>query len=172
VQTTDQSTANLFVDIAQPASGALHVSTWTYALVAPFPTLMDDISSDVLRNFWYASDTGPFAGSPLLMDASTLATFTALWGPPDSNSVNVLDADALLETAWNEMPSWGIIPFEKIEPKWKVLMVDGQSPIQKSFNPTTYPLNVTYRLMCTVQPCQLPGGLSFSFLNRDPGQQW
>ena len=37
------------------------------------------------------------------------------------------------------MPSWAIIPFEQIEPKWKVLMIDGQSPIQKKFDPDHLP---------------------------------
>src|SRR5689334_12467270 len=32
VTTSDQNGANLYVEVAQPAPGALHVSTWTYAL--------------------------------------------------------------------------------------------------------------------------------------------
>jgi hypothetical protein len=167
VITSDQNVANLYVEVAQPAPGAMHVSTWTYALVAPFPTLLDDVSREDLLAFWSSSDSGPFGGIPLLMTASTLQAFTALWGEPAAGAVNVLEKDALLETAWNSMPAWAIIPFEDIEPKWKVLMVDGQSPIQKSFDPALYPLIVTYRLMC-VEQCQVPSEPEFSFQNRDP----
>lgn len=166
VMASDQQSANLYIDVAQPAPGALHVSTWTYALVAPFPTLIDNVSKDELLSYWSGSGTGAFAGIPLLMDSSTRATFAALWGEPAEGAVKVVDQSALLETAWNEMPAWAIIPFEKIEPKWKVLMVDNQSPIQKKFDPATYALNATYRLMC-VNPCQVPADPEFAFQNRD-----
>jgi len=29
---------------------------------------------------------------------------------------------------------WAVIPFEKIEPKWKVIAIDGQSPIHNDFD--------------------------------------
>ena len=166
VLAADQSSANLYIDIAQPAQGAMHVSTWTYALVAPFPTLTDNISTQELLSSWGGSNFGPFAGVPLMMEESTLMTFTALWGPPASGAVQVVPADQLLDTAWSQMPAWAIIPFDQIQPKWKVLMVDGQSPIQKKFDPLIYPLMATYRLMC-VNPCQVPGDIELSFQNRD-----
>ena len=98
-----------------------------------------------------------------------MMTFTALWGAPAAGSVQVVPADQLLDTAWNQMPSWAIIPFEKIEPKWKVLTIDGQSPIQKHFDPVIYPLTVTYRLTCA-EPCEVPAELDFSYQNRDPNK--
>ena len=67
------------------------------------------------------------------------------------------------------MPAWAIIPFEKIEPKWKVLTVDGQSPIQKKYDPLIYPLIAKYRLMCVSQ-CQVPSEIQLSYQNYDPGK--
>jgi poly-gamma-glutamate synthesis protein (capsule biosynthesis protein) len=163
---TEQSSANLYIDVAQTSVGAMHVSPWTYALVAPFPTLIDDVASQELLAAWSGGDFGPFVGMPLLMEQSTLETFTSLWGLPAEGAVQVVPADQLLDTSWSQMPSWAIIPFEQIEPKWKVLMIDGQSPIQKKFDPVIYPLTVNYRLMC-VDSCQIPGGMNFSFQNRD-----
>ena len=167
VLATEQATANLYIDVAQTSEGAMHVSPWTYALVAPFPTIVDNVTSQELLSAWSGTPFGPFAGRPLLMEESTLQTFTKLWGTPASGAVTVLPADQLLDTAWQQMPAWAIISFEQIEPKWKVLMIDGQSPIQKKFDPVVYPLTVNYRLMCVAE-CQLPGGLDFSFQNRDP----
>ncbi len=57
-----------------------------------------------------------------------------------------MTADQLLDTAWAETPSWAIIPFEALEPKWKVLTVDGQSPIRKKFDVSTYPLVASFTL--------------------------
>src|SRR6185436_9625365 len=103
-------------------------------------TLTDNISEEDLLAFWSGEKAGPFAGIPLMMSQPTKETFIELWGEPAQGAVQVVEESALLETAWNSMPAWAIIPFENIEPKWKVLMVDEQSPIQKKFDPASYAL--------------------------------
>jgi hypothetical protein len=165
--TTDRDAAIMSVDLAQPRPGAMRVSTWIYALVAPFPTVTDGVTSDELRAAWKGSSSGPFAGRLLLMDQTTLETFTALWGKPAAGAAKALPADELLDTAWSDMPSWAIVPFEALDKKWKVLTVDGQSPIYKEFDPVHYGLAITYRLTCA-DPCPLPSLPSFEFTNRDP----
>jgi Putative enzyme of poly-gamma-glutamate biosynthesis (capsule formation) len=120
---------------------------WVYALVVPFPTVIDGVSFDELKLAWtQGTAPAPFNGHPLLMEGSTLAAFTALWGEPAPGSVKVIAADQLLDTAWSEQPSWAIIPFESLEPKWKVLTIDGQSPIRKKFDVSTYPLVASFML--------------------------
>jgi poly-gamma-glutamate synthesis protein (capsule biosynthesis protein) len=144
-------------------------SLWVYALVAPFPTVADNITSQEFLSAWKASSYEAFGKTPLLMEESTLITFTARFGAPAQGAVQVVSADLLLETAWKQMPSWAIIPFEKIEPKWKVLTIDGQSPIQKRFDPKTYPLVAAYQLTC-VNDCQPLDIDKSSFQNRDPNK--
>src|ERR1041385_1026144 len=120
---------------------------WVYALVAPFPTVADGVTSDELKLAWMQGTApAPFNGHPLLMEESTLAALTALWGKPAAGSVQVLPADQLLDSAWSETPAWAIIPFELLEPKWKVLTVDGQSPIRKKFDISKYPLVASFIL--------------------------
>ena len=68
------------------------------------------------------------------MSASTLSAFTAVWGAPAAD-IHVASPDQLLDSAWAGMPSWALVPFESLEPRWKVLTVDGQSPIRKDFDP-------------------------------------
>lgn len=121
-------------------SNGAHIQ-WVYALVAPFPTVKDGVTYDELHLAWTEGTApAPFNGVPLLMEESTLAAFTALWDEPAAGAVRVVSADRLLEEAWSRMPSWAIIPFEKLEPKWKVLAIDGQSPIRKNFDLAQYPL--------------------------------
>ena len=55
----------------------------------------------------------------------------------------------MLDTAWSES-AWAIIPFESIEPKWKILTVDGQSPIRKEFDASKYPLVVDFTLQSSI----------------------
>ena len=128
---------------------------WIYALVAPFPTLKDGVTFDELHLAWTEGTApAPFSGMPLLMDESTLAAFTALWDRPVAESIQVVPSDQLLDVAWAETctepcrsdPSWAIIPFESLEPRWKVLTVDDQSPIRKGFDISSYPLVVDFAL--------------------------
>lgn len=124
------------------ASGAL----WIYALVAPFPTITDDVTYEDLISVWKGASSGPLSGRGLLMAESTLEAFTVLWGEPAPGVVRSVPSDELLDVAWGEMSAWAIIPFEEIQPKWKVLSVDGQSPIRKDFDAELYPLKIYFGL--------------------------
>ena len=153
-------------------------SQWIYALVSPFPTLEQGVSSAELRGAWQGNPAGPFAGKPILLDESTLAVFTALWGKPADGAAQVIAAGELEGYAWDHRPWWAIIPFESLEPRWKVLEVDGLSPIRKDFDPANYTLTVPISLNgdaalaeailsmygATSGAALLPAG------NRDPGR--
>lgn len=140
-------------------------SLWIYALVAPFPTITDGITSDELRIAWAGDPITRFNSAPILMDESTLNVFTACWGPPSAQAVQVLPGDQLLDYAWSNRPSWAIVPFEMLEPRWKVLTIDGQSPIRKDFDPAVYPLNIPFVLSGNVSIH--PDALSLPVTNRD-----
>src|SRR3990172_4540116 len=129
---------------------------WVYALVARFPTVTDGVTFEQLKLAWtQGTAPAPLNGIPLLMEESTFAAFSALWGAPAAGSVRTMPADQLLDAAWAEMRSWAIIPFESLEPKWKVLTIDGQSPIRKNFNPSTYPLSVSFQPSTSLQSLNL-----------------
>ena len=142
---------------------------WVYALVAPFPTVTDGVTFDELKSAWNnGAIPAPFNGHPLLMDKSTLAAFTALWGAPAIGAVRSVPADQLLETAWNELPSWAIIPFESLGQKWKVLTIDGQSPIRKKFDQSKYPLVVNFAFQSSAD--LQPSTLNLPLSNYDPAK--
>jgi poly-gamma-glutamate synthesis protein (capsule biosynthesis protein) len=116
---------------------------WVYALVAPFPTVAEGVTSEELHLAWTQGvQPAAFSGQPLLMDEPTLAELSALWGEPAGDAVQIVASDRLLETGWSESGSWAILPFEALQPKWKVLTVDGQSPVRKDFDLSIYPLVV------------------------------
>lgn len=140
---------------SEPAQAALSLdfhpgmegvgSQWVYALVAPFPTILDGVTSDDLHAVWAGSSNASFAKWPLLMSASTLAAFTEAWGAP-ALPVQVIPDNQLVDATWKAMPSFAIVPFEALGPRWKVLTVDGQSPIRKDFDLSSYPLKVFFTL--------------------------
>lgn len=139
--TNDPVLATHKLDVTETATGAL----WIYALTAPFATVTDDITFQDLLATWKGVPTGPFSGHGFLMAESTLKAFTALWGEPASGAVTIAPSEELLDLAWNTS-AWAIIPFEDIQPKWKVLAVDGQSPIHKNFDAGVYPLKINFGL--------------------------
>jgi len=136
----DAALATQKLDVAD--SGSL----WIYALVAPFPTVTDDVTYADLSSAWKGDPSPLLAGHGLLMAESTLRAFTALWGEPASGAVRTVSSDEMLDIAWGDMSSWAIIPFEEIQSKWKVLSVDGQSPIHKDFAADAYPLKIHFGL--------------------------
>ncbi len=121
------------------------ISTWIYALVAPYFTITDTVSAQDLINSWKGASTS-FVSSPLLVDEQTLGAFTVMWGEPSNGSVQVVPTDKVLETAWNQRSLWAIVPFENLEPRWKVLEVDGISPLRKEFDPDKYTLSIRFSL--------------------------
>lgn len=116
---------------------------WIYALVAPFPTVADGATFDQLRGAWSGDAT--LDNAPLLMDGSTRAALSVAWGEPASNSVRIVPMNDLLAQAWSQS-AWAIIPFEDLQPQWKTLTIDGQSPIRKDFERASYPLVVDFTL--------------------------
>ncbi|MCE1255692.1 MAG: CapA family protein, partial [Anaerolineae bacterium] len=107
-----------------------------------------------LQSFWKTGQTGLFNQSPLLMDLETRRLFEKLWGSPDEKAVQTVETAQLLETAWAQQPSWAIVPFEALEPRWKVLRVDQVSPLDKEFDPAAYPLTLPIGISGTPQALQ------------------
>ena len=117
------------------------VSQWVYVLVAPFPTVTDDVSAKDLRRAWKGQAKGMF-DDPILMSESTLGVLSSYWGKPAEGAIRVRSSNKLLKVAWEERPSWAIVPFDALNPRWKVIAVDGISPIQKDFDLSDYELAI------------------------------
>ena len=99
-----------------------------------------------------------FAIQPLWMSAETQAVFSAWWGPPAGGAVHVVDEAALVDAAWQAHAAWALVPFEQLEPRWKVLRVDGLSPYDPALDLDAYPLAAPITLSARAQsPIPQPG---------------
>ncbi len=145
----------------QPAQAALGIAlkpgldeiaslTWVYALVTAFPSLEEEISLDALRAHW-AANPGPAGEPTLLMRSADLPVFTSLWGPPGS-AVQALPPDQMLQSAWTNPGTYALLPFDLLEPRWKVLRVNGHSPLEKGLPLGEYPLALRFSLTCANHP--------------------
>ena len=120
------------------------LSQWIFALVAPFATVPDAVTSAEFLGFW--QDRASFPANELVVDETALAALRALFGEPQGN-IKLKAAGEILDYCTANSGVWAVIPFEKIEPKWKVIAIDGQSPIQKAFDPAIYPLTAAVALL-------------------------
>jgi hypothetical protein len=160
--------------VVDPSTAAYHLevqsvfdtvqTNWIYALVAPFPTIMDDVTWSELQAAWQGIGIGSFASVPLLMDEATLDAISGIWGAPAIGSVQISPVENMVDSAWTGMPSWGIVPFEALEPRWKVISIDGNSPLSNEFNPDKYPLKVGFGF----REGEGPTGFVLQGSNRDP----
>lgn len=135
----DFEKASVRVDIGKGAP----LSTWIFSLVAPFSTIADGVSFSDLLTIWQGIPPKEYSGLVLLAEENTIDCLREVLGNPSEKAVRSIPAAKLMETAWKEKNVWALIPFEQIEPRWKVLEVEGQSPLRKNFDPTTYPLAIS-----------------------------
>lgn len=145
IQLEKRNASEFELDVTQ--NEHLPRTAWVYVLVAPFPTLLDDIRLDDLLASWKGEkELEAFKGHPLLLSKETLSAFTTLWGAPNLQAVKILNSEEILKTAWEAQPSWALIPFEELEPRWKVLKINGISPLDKSLKVDEYPLVIYFGL--------------------------
>lgn len=154
----DDALRGLFVNDAAVANIRLEVgeqnpvSQWVYVLVTPFSSTLQGLSGDELLWRWRGGSTNGDANSgtngiqPLLMDQNTYDMFSVLWGPAGGAGVQILAKQELLDYAWEHQPALALVPFESLEPRWKVLALDGLSPIRKDFDPAHYRLKIPISL--------------------------
>lgn len=115
------------------------ISVWIYALAAPFATVTDDISMESLVGFWQKNDE--FPARVLVMPPAIFDSLKARYGNPLGN-VHPLAEGNLLNYCQTHQGAWAIVPFEKLEPQWKVISLDENSPVRKDFVSENYPLTV------------------------------
>jgi len=127
-------------------------AVWVYALAAAFPSLQDEASLEETQALFCEG------GAPLLVSAETSAAMQTLFGCPPAASVQIVAPEALSDSLWANPAARAILPFEQIQPRMKILAVEGQSPLWKSFDLQSYPLQLAFST----------AGLSVPLTNRDP----
>jgi poly-gamma-glutamate synthesis protein (capsule biosynthesis protein) len=133
VQLLDQpDNAQLRIEAAAWQSTDAPLVERVFAVVAPFATVTDDITLEALQLRWQGLE-----GAPLLADNATLRLLTPILGPGAAVTVEQGDLLAALEA---QPGALGILPFDRLDPRYKVLTVDGVNVLDNRFRPADYPL--------------------------------
>ena len=114
-----------------------------YTVTAPYLTVTDDISFEGLSSFWKGEcDTLPGTDgvSAILIPADETEALTGVFGAePDAGNIRPLPrSEVYLDP--NLAGAWMIVPFEDIEPRRKVIFLDGADILYNQFDPDTWPL--------------------------------
>jgi Bacterial capsule synthesis protein PGA_cap len=131
-----------------PLTPAHAANRYFLALTAPFPTVTDNVSFEALRAFWQG-DAGAMAWmlgpqATVITDPDTARLAEQVLGPRGPNArVRELPAAEVLAATWAVRPTAiALLPFERLEPRWKLLHIDGVNLFEKQADVARYPLAV------------------------------
>jgi len=144
----DAADADLILDLAGRSDNLPSFATFqrVYAVGVPFDTAMDGITLFELRAIWSVGTPSISGYTKLLMTDATQKMMTTLWGQPLQATVTISNQQELAAELWKTTDSLAIVPFEEVEPRLKVLKVDGISPIDRPMDVENYGLTVKYYL--------------------------
>lgn len=119
-----------------------HAAEKVLVLTAPYATVEDGVSLNIFQRFWRGFQFGvPFKS--LLMQEETFEELVSVLGEPSARAEIVFkDAEDILKASWSGEHVWAVIPFEALDPRWKVMKIDGVSPFTFDFEPENYLLSV------------------------------
>ncbi len=150
IQITETKTeADLFLSAGEPPEeNELLAETWqSYALVAPFFTIQDNLTLAELRSIAGGNQVEDPVGEfdTLLLREQDSDLVTHLLNLPASiklskNSLNQVGDEFFRPEVEPQKGGWAILPFELLTPQWKVISVDGKSPLDEDFSPAATPL--------------------------------
>lgn len=158
--------AALSLVISPPTESALQAG-WVYALAAPFPTVPDGVSWAAFQAYWLSGDAAGlagFTGGPaLVLTAADAEALIALLGPASTGlPLQIVPEDQLVDALWAARPSLTVRPFDQLEPRLKVLAIDGINPLDRAADMGAYPLRLGVGV--TAQPGD-PGAQGLQAIN-------
>ena len=114
-----------------------------YTVTAPYLTVTDDISFEGLSSFWKGEcDILPGTDdvSVILISEDETDALTSVFGAePDGDHIKALPRSEIYLDP-NLAGAWMIVPFEDIEPRRKVIFLDGADILYNQFDPDIWPL--------------------------------
>lgn len=116
------------------------VGSWTYLLVAPFYSRLDNIQFSDLQNIWKTGSLDISGYDRLLISEEAKIHLSQFWGEPISGGISITEPDQILERLWYDYAALAIIPFEQLNPSYKVISIDNKNPLTFSSYDDSYPL--------------------------------
>jgi len=147
VQVDQSEDALLILEPKKPGLTYIKETNWVYALVAPFFTIEDDVSFvEIVKS---VNTSTPVEDRPIpqlqVQEQDRQAILHILFKREVKRS-NLAIANENTNNQVLDQSAWMIQPFHLLDPQWKVISVDGLSPLDDDFNLSKYPLRLAYGL--------------------------
>lgn len=134
-QAASVTQANVRISLAPLAAVAQPMAERFYAVVVPFATVMDDVALAEVQARWQGQGGGPlYATQGAAEDLPVILGARAL--------TETLTVEQLRMRLEAEPGALGVLPFDQLDPRFKVLTVDGVNVLSNQLDPKTYPLAV------------------------------
>jgi hypothetical protein len=151
---------------AEPVSES-PLALWIYAVAAPFPTVRDSIALDELQALWGGAE-GEW--TRVIVHPEDAAAARARLGDPGYTVWEEV-SDQVTDRTWEHPGALAVVPFEKLDPRLKVLALGGQSPLWKAFDPASYPLTVGFGFSGDAEAVEaVRAAVIWPASNRDPSK--
>ena len=155
------------IDLLPYAAVAHPLVTRVLAAVAPFATIADDVTQADLAARWQ----DPTAAGPLVVSEEAALLLPALFGPR-GEGVTVVPRDAVLTQLAAAPGALGLLRFDQVDPRFKVLTVDGVNVLSNRLDLPSYPLAVALSVEGSGAAAvrSLLAGAIQPITNRDPAE--
>lgn len=137
---TNKSSAQLLIS-QDPGPEAI---SWLYVAVTPFYSHINDILFSDIQVCWTNSGLESMPFKRIMVSPDTLDSLEFLWGLASEDCVAEIQADELANQLWLDQEAIGLIPFDRIQPDFKILSVDQSDPLSKDFARSEYSLNLRF----------------------------
>jgi len=124
------------------ALSGIPAGSWTYLLVTPFSSLREDISVTDLLNIWQNGNSSSMPGLQISLSEDTKNALTLLLGDPSLDGLRIIEANTIHPSLLPDTDSLAIIPFDLINPHWKILSIGDQNPLDPDFDRDQYLLTL------------------------------
>lgn len=131
--------ADIIIEVASDEQTYELVSYQVYALVAPFFTVQDDIALNQLTVLLSGKGNQEETPFNAIFTNEPISLLKRLLDSKNPNQVKLTPTDDL-----SAIPdgSWMIVPFDELQPAFKVISIDELSPLDDDFDPSDYALSL------------------------------
>ena len=139
VLSNDPQEADIIIEVASDEQIYELVSYQVYALVAPFFTVQDDIALKQLTVLLSGKEDQEETAFNAIFATEPISLLKRLLDSKNPNQVKLSPTDDL-----SAIPdgSWMIVPFDELQPAFKVISIDELSPLDDDFDPSDYALSL------------------------------
>ncbi len=141
VLSDDPEESDVIVEVASDKQTYESISYQVYALVSPFFTVQDDILLKDLASYLTGNSHEEQAPFKEIYAKEPITLLQRLIDPKNPNRVALTPSTS---TEFSVFPDdlWMIVPFEELIPEFKVISVNGISPLDDDFDPSEYALSL------------------------------